>query len=102
MVLEEFCKILIAFILWIFWGHQTSHKFIGFRSHTNQKNGSHLARICDFIRFEEMVYTLDVMAPTVSFVVLVQFPNVGMIHVDFPSFVYLSEGVRTRSLSPKM
>ena len=30
------------------------------------------------------------------------FPNVGMIHVDFPSFVYLAVGVRTGSSSPKM
>ena len=60
-----------------FWGNQTSHQFIGFRSHTNQKNGSPLVRICDFIRFEEMVYTLDVMAPIFSFVALVQLPKRG-------------------------
>ena len=89
MVLDEL-KILIAFILWIFWGNQTSHQFIGFRSHTNQKNGSPLVRICDFIRFEEMVYTLDVMAPIFSFVVLYQLPKRGMIHLEFPSFVYLA------------
>ena len=76
MVLDEL-KILIAFILWIFWGNQTSHQFIGFRSHTNQKNGSPLVRICDFIRFEEMVYTLDVMAPIFRFVVLVQLSKHG-------------------------
>ena len=43
-----------------------------FSLHTSQKNGSPPARNFDFIRFEEMVYTLDVMAPIFSFVVLVQ------------------------------
>ena len=37
-------------------------------------------RIYDFIRFEEMVYTLDVMAPIFSSLHSSNFPNVGMIH----------------------
>ena len=56
---------------------QPNFPFIGFRSHTNQKNGSPLVRIYDFIRSEEMVYTLHVMAPIFSFVVLVQLPKCG-------------------------
>ena len=41
--------------------------------------------MCDFIRFEGMVYTLDVMAPIFSFVVLVQLPKRGRDSRRLPS-----------------
>ena len=53
-------------------------------------------------RFEEMVYTLDVMHQSSVSLYSSNFPNVDMIHVDFPSFVYVAVGVRTCSSSPKM
>ena len=50
-----------------------------------------------------MVYTLDVKWRQSSVSLYPSnFPNVSMIHVDFPSLVYLAVGVRTRSSSPKM
>ena len=75
---------VMELILWIFWGNQTKHKFIGFRSHTNQKNESPLARVCDFIRFEEMVYTLDIMVLIFSFAVLVELPKRGHVSRRLP------------------